>query len=77
MSKSELIPEDGYRELLENLKGRIRSSQIKAAIAVNRELILLYWQIGRDILSRQTQEGWGNKVVNRLSADLRREGSAF
>lgn len=39
MSKSGLMPEDGYRELLENLKGRIRSSQIKAAIAVNRELI--------------------------------------
>lgn len=73
MSNSNLVPEEGYRELLENLKGRIRSSQIKAAIAVNRELILLYWQIGRDILSRQTQEGWGSKVVNRLSSDLRRE----
>jgi predicted nuclease of restriction endonuclease-like (RecB) superfamily len=73
MSQSDLIPEDGYRELLENLKGRIRSSQIKAAIAVNRELILLYWQIGRDILFRQTQEGWGSKVVSRLSTDLRRE----
>ncbi|WP_204136913.1 YhcG family protein [Halomicronema sp. CCY15110] len=73
MPKSDLIPDDDYRELLEGLKERIRSSQIKAAIAVNRELIWLYWRIGRDILSRQTQEGWGSKVVNRLSADLRRE----
>jgi predicted nuclease of restriction endonuclease-like (RecB) superfamily len=73
MPKSDLIPDDDYRELLEELKGRIRSSQIKAAIAVNRELILLYWQIGRDILFRQTQEGWGSKVVSRLSEDLRRE----
>jgi predicted nuclease of restriction endonuclease-like (RecB) superfamily len=73
MPKSDLIPDDDYRALLENLKGRIRSSQIKAAIAVNHEMIRLYWQIGRDILFRQTQEGWGSKVVNRLSTDLRRE----
>ncbi|MEM1279127.1 MAG: PDDEXK nuclease domain-containing protein [Cyanobacteria bacterium P01_H01_bin.152] len=73
MPKSNLIPEDSYRELLENLKGRVRTSQIKAALAVNQEMISLYWQIGQDILTRQEQQGWGSKVVDRLSADLRKE----
>jgi predicted nuclease of restriction endonuclease-like (RecB) superfamily len=40
-------------------------------LAVNRELVLLYWQIGRDILHRQTQQGWGAKVIERLSQDLK------
>ncbi|MDB9524825.1 PDDEXK nuclease domain-containing protein [Oscillatoria sp. CS-180] len=73
MPKSNLVPDDDYRVLLEELKGRIRSSQIKAAIAVNQELILLYWQIGREILVRQKQQGWGSKVIARLSQDLKRE----
>jgi predicted nuclease of restriction endonuclease-like (RecB) superfamily len=62
-----------YQELLTDLKERIRTSQIRAALSVNRELILLYWQIGREILTRQSQEGWGAKVIDRLSQDLRRE----
>lgn len=63
----------GYGDLLEELKTRIRASQIQAASAVNHELVLLYWSIGREILIRQDQEGWGTKVIDRLSADLRRE----
>jgi predicted nuclease of restriction endonuclease-like (RecB) superfamily len=73
MSKSELMPDDGYRELLEELKTRIRSSQLRAAISVNQEMTLLYWYIGREILIRQKQQGWGSKVINRLSQDLKRE----
>lgn len=73
MPRSSLVPDDGYRELLEDLKGRIRSSQIKAAIAVNQELIFLYWQIGREILMRQEQQGWGSKVITQLSKDLAQE----
>ena len=73
MSRSSLVPDDDYRELLEDLKGRIRSSQIRAAIAINQELILLYWQIGHEILIRQEQQGWGSRVIDRLSEDLRRE----
>ncbi|MGH9799642.1 MAG: PDDEXK nuclease domain-containing protein [Blastocatellia bacterium] len=61
----------GYDELLRELKARIRSAQVRAALAVNRELVLLYWQIGRDILTRQQQQGWGAMVIDRLSADLR------
>ena len=63
----------GYGELLESLKARIRHTQLRAALAVNRELVSLYWQIGREILVRQEAEGWGTKVIDRLAADLRRE----
>lgn len=62
----------GYDELLRSLKERVRAAQLRAALSVNRELVLLYWQIGRDILTRQNQEGWGAKVIDRLATDLRR-----
>lgn len=62
-----------YESFLNALKGRIRTAQIRAALSVNRELILLYWQIGREILNRQQQEGWGSKVIERLAKDLKRE----
>src|SRR2546425_1234259 len=60
----------GYAELLEDLKARIRSSQIKAAVAVNRGLIALYWQIGQQIVDRQGREAWGTGVLDRLARDL-------
>ncbi|HIJ95956.1 MAG TPA: DUF1016 domain-containing protein [Desulfuromonadales bacterium] len=63
----------GYDDFLLDLKSRIRTAQTRAALAVNRELILLYWQIGRDILTRQKDEGWGAKVIERLANDLRKE----
>lgn len=66
-------PPDGYIEWLKDLKVRIRSAQQKAVLAANSEMLILYWQIGRDILQRQRALGWGAKVVDRLSADLRRE----
>ncbi|HLK59307.1 MAG TPA: DUF1016 N-terminal domain-containing protein, partial [Chthonomonadaceae bacterium] len=67
---SEPIPR-GYEDFLRDVKERIRTAQVRAALAVNRELILLYWQIGRDILSRQQAEGWGAKVIERLARDLK------
>jgi predicted nuclease of restriction endonuclease-like (RecB) superfamily len=63
------VPAD-YVKLLENLKERIRSAQIRAGLAANRELILLYWEIGQEILIRQQKEGWGSKVIDRLAHDL-------
>jgi predicted nuclease of restriction endonuclease-like (RecB) superfamily len=60
-----------YPLLLEDLRSRIRAAQVKAALAVNRELVLLYWEIGRRILESQEREGWGAKVIDRLVADLR------
>jgi predicted nuclease of restriction endonuclease-like (RecB) superfamily len=59
-----------YDRFLQELKERIRSAQIRAALTVNRELILLYWSIGHDILVRQKKEGWGAKIIDRLSDDL-------
>src|ERR1017187_4172741 len=63
----------GYGPLLAELKERVRMAQVKAALAGNRELIALYWDIGRAILRRQQAEGWGAKVVERLAVDLRAE----
>ncbi|MDF5717621.1 MAG: PDDEXK nuclease domain-containing protein [Rhizonema sp. NSF051] len=69
-----LFPElTSYDALLSILKQRIRTAQVRAALAVNQELVLLYWQIGREILQRQQEEGWGTKVIERLSKDLKRE----
>jgi predicted nuclease of restriction endonuclease-like (RecB) superfamily len=62
----------GYAALLGDLKQRIDGARLKAALSVNRELVLLYWSIGRDILARQNADGWGTKVIDRLAADLRR-----
>jgi predicted nuclease of restriction endonuclease-like (RecB) superfamily len=62
---------EGYVDWLGDLKARIHSAQQSAALAVNRELVLLYWQIGRDILARQATQGWGAKVIERLAHDLR------
>lgn len=64
---------DGYQILLRELKLRIRTARLQAALAVNQELILLHWGIGREILERQAREGWGSRVIDRLSADLRRD----
>lgn len=66
------IPAD-YASLLGELKARVRSARLTAAVAVNRALIELYWSIGSDVLQRQAQEGWGAKVVDRLAIDLRSE----
>lgn len=63
----------GYAVRLVDLKTRIRETRVRAALAVNSELVRLYWQIGHDILKRQAQDGWGSKVVDRLAADLRAE----
>src|SRR4051794_9575255 len=71
--ESGLVPSSypGYQEFLVEIKGRIQEARVRAALAVNRELVLLYWQIGRDILRRQSEQGWGGKVIDRLATDLR------
>ena len=61
----------GYADWLSELKIRIHAAQQRATLAVNRELVLLYWQIGQDILTRQAAQGWGAKVIERLAQDLR------
>lgn len=66
------LPVD-YAVMLRGIKARIRSAQTKAVLAANRELILLYWDIGRLIAQRQRQEGWGAGVIPRLARDLHNE----
>jgi predicted nuclease of restriction endonuclease-like (RecB) superfamily len=59
-----------YHSFLQSIKTRVQQAQLKAVVAVNTELIVLYWQIGKEILARQEKEGWGTKVIDRLSVDL-------
>lgn len=73
MSQKDPLFPDTYNIFLSDLKSRIRTAQVKAALAVNEELIILYWEIGREILLRQQQEGYGTKVVDRLAKDLKKE----
>ncbi len=69
--KSGIAIPDDYAEVFESLKQRVRQSQTKAMLSVNRELISLYWEIGRQIAQRQDREGWGKSIVDRLAHDLR------
>ncbi len=62
-----------YERFVADIKQRIRTAQVKAVLAANAELVLHYWEIGREILASQKQEGWGAKVIDRLAADLQRE----
>lgn len=62
-----------YRRFIEDLKARVHSARTAAARSVNRDMILLYWDIGRGIVDKQRQLGWGESVVEVVSADLNRE----
>jgi len=68
----ELLPPNGYGELLQSLKDRIRNTQLRASVSVNREIVLLYWQIGHEILLRQQVQGWGAKIIEQLGKDLQK-----
>ncbi len=72
MNKSGVIPSN-YGKLLQSIKKQIQESRIQAYRAVNKKLIQLYWNIGKEIAVRQLSEGWGKSVVEKLSDDLRRE----
>ena len=61
-----------YPAMLKDIKSRIQAAQIKAALSINRELIELYWDIGKSIVERQRADGWGKSVVERLSQDIRK-----
>lgn len=62
---------ESYASILGEIKERIRSERLRIVMAANSSMVLLYWDIGRMILNRQECEGWGAKVIDRLSADLR------
>lgn len=71
MGKEMAIMPADYVQWLADIKNRVSAARHKAALAVNAELVSLYWHIGRDILQRQAAQGWGSKVIDRLGRDLR------
>ena len=62
-----------YRALLQEIKQRVYQSQYQALRAVNKELIALYWDIGKSIIARQGKHGWGKSIVENLARDLQNE----
>ena len=62
-----------YAEMLSGIKTRVQAARVRAGLAANRELILLYWDIGRLVAERQSAEGWSASVIDRLSVDIRRD----
>lgn len=66
------LPAD-YPQFLADVKARIAAARTRTILAVNSQLIKLYWEIGHEILDRERREGWGAKVIDRLAADLRRD----
>ncbi|MCU0446324.1 MAG: DUF1016 N-terminal domain-containing protein [Microscillaceae bacterium] len=59
-----------YEQLLTQLQNLIKQSRLKAVLAVNQEMLELHWQIGKHIIEKQTQNGWGAKVIDNLAKDL-------
>lgn len=70
--KDQSASTQSYAALLKSIKERIQTAQVRAAVAVNQELVLLYWSIGKEILARQKAEGWGAKIIDQLAEDLGR-----
>jgi predicted nuclease of restriction endonuclease-like (RecB) superfamily len=66
------LPQD-YVVALAEIKQRVHRAQVRASLSANVELVSLYWDIGRMILNRQSEQGWGAKVIDRLAADLQAE----
>jgi len=62
---------ESYAELINDLKQKIQSARQRAVLSVNRELVILYWEIGKSILEKHEKEGWGAKIIDNLSRDLR------
>ncbi|MBW2164649.1 MAG: DUF1016 family protein [Deltaproteobacteria bacterium] len=62
---------DGYANLLASLKKRIQQERIKAVLSANKALVMMYWDIGNSIIQKQNNEGWGSKIIDRLSHDLK------
>jgi hypothetical protein len=64
---------NGYGDLLSEIKRRIGNERLRTVMAANSAMVMLYWDIGGLILERQEREGWGAMIIDRLSADLRKD----
>lgn len=69
---SQSLPDD-YSLFLTELKTCIRNERIKSVLSANAALVMLYWDIGRAILKKQDDEGWGAKIIDRMAYDLQEE----
>ena len=58
-----------YKELFTEIKNKVQEAQLKSVMAANSQMLLLYWQMGQYILQNQQAEGWGAKIINKLSVD--------
>ncbi|MEA3445294.1 MAG: DUF1016 N-terminal domain-containing protein [Bacteroidota bacterium] len=65
-----VMPEN-YRKFIEEIKKQIKHERLKTVISANKSMILMYWNIGKSILERQASEGWGAKVIDRMSHDIK------
>ena len=71
--RSSLFAGADYVAFLDGLKDGVRRDQVRAALAGNREVVLLYWRLGREMLMQQEAEGWSPRVFEQLAQDFRRE----
>src|SRR5438105_2807932 len=69
-NKNNVLTTENYGQFLNRIKKDIQQSQLNAAIAVNQELILLYWRIGKELAEKINLEGWGSKTITTLASDL-------
>jgi predicted nuclease of restriction endonuclease-like (RecB) superfamily len=67
------LPADEYKHFIQEIKQRIQTAQIKAAVTVNREMLLLYWDLGQSILQKQKAASWGDGFLKQMSKDLQDE----
>ena len=70
-SSQDVHIDESYVSWIEELKSRYQKAQIKAAVKVNSEQLLFYWQLGRDLVIRRAEEQWGTGVVEQVSLDLK------
>jgi predicted nuclease of restriction endonuclease-like (RecB) superfamily len=73
MSEQFIAASEEYKNWLKDLKLRIRSVQLKAAISVNKELLQFYWELGADIVQKQAEAKWGGGFLHQVSVDLKAE----
>jgi len=74
--KDAFVTSPEYRQFISELEARVLSARISVGRAANRDIILLYWDIGRGIVEKQERLGWGNSVVEMVARDLQRSFAA-
>ena len=68
-----LTTSSDYSKFISSIKEKVRLAQLKASLSINRELIQLYWEIGKSVVGRQKNNGWGSKIIDKVAQDLQNE----